>query len=66
MWVNRELAYALTQKRYEDEIIPVLLRECDHEALSWTLTTFQMVNFAARFRAGCRELLGIWGLRYDP
>ena len=63
MWVNRELAYALTQKRYEDRIIPVLLRDCDHEALSWTLATFQMVKFTGSFAAGCRDLLRIWGLR---
>jgi TIR domain len=64
MWVNRELSYALTQKRYEDRIIPVLLRDCDHEALSWTLVTFQMVNLNSGFTAGCRALLRIWGLQY--
>lgn len=66
MWVNRELAYALMQKRYEDRIVPVLLRDCEHEALSWTLATFQMVRFNTGFTAGCRELLRVWGLRYAP
>lgn len=66
MWVNRELAYALTQKRYENRILPVLLRKCNHDALSWTLTTFQMVRLTAGFTAGCRELLRVWGVRYLP
>jgi hypothetical protein len=64
MWVKRELSYALIQKRYENKIIPLLLRDCDHESLHWTLATFQMVKMTAGFSSACEELLRIWGLRY--
>jgi len=66
MWVKRELSYALIQKRYEDKIIPALLRDCDHESLHWTLATFQMIKMTVGFLPACEELLRIWGLRYTP
>ena len=65
MWVKRELSYALNQRRYEDKIVPVLLRNCDYESLHWTLGDFQMVKLTAGFPALSRELLHIWGLRYS-
>src|SRR5437879_6331627 len=65
MWVKRELFYALNQKRYEEKIVPVLLRDCDYESLHWTLGDFQMVKLTAGFPALSRELLRIWGLRYS-
>ena len=63
MWVKRELSYALSQRRYENRIIPMVLRVCDHEALHWTLATFQMIKLTTGFTSGCRELLRIWGVR---
>jgi hypothetical protein len=66
MWVKRELSYALNQKRYEDRIIPVLLRKCDYENLHWTLASFQLVKLTGNLASGYRELLRAWGLRYKP
>ena len=63
MWVKRELSYALNQRRYEDKIVPVLLRDCDYERLHWALAGFQMVKLNGGFTAGSRELLRIWGLQ---
>lgn len=66
MWVKRELSYALNQRRYENRIIPILLRPCKYERLHWTLAAFQLVRFTASFKAGCRELLRTWGVRFRP
>lgn len=61
-WVRRELMYALDQDRYENRIIPVLLKPCFTEALSWTLASLQRVDFSKNFDRSCRELLKIWGI----
>jgi len=61
MWVKREVAYALQDRRYENRIIPVKYIECPLESLRW-LTLFQMINFAADFKSGCRNLLRVWGM----
>jgi TIR domain-containing protein len=61
-WVKRELLYALNQDRYNEKIIPLLLKACRHSRLSWTLSEFQFVDFRSDFEAGCRKLLRIWGL----
>ena len=61
MWVKREVAYALQDRRYEDRIIPLKFIDCALESLQW-LTLFQMINFGGDFRSGCRELLRIWGI----
>src|SRR5437867_5069624 len=45
MWVKRELGYALSEKRYQDRIIPLLFQKCDLRALSWTLPQFQTIDF---------------------
>ena len=62
MWVNRELSYALIQKRFQDRIVPVLHRQCDYEKLHWTLASFQIVNLTGVFAEGCCDLLRIWAL----
>lgn len=62
MWVERELSYALNQKRYQDKIVPVLLRQCDHENFNWTLASFQMVDFTQIFPQGLLKLLKVWRL----
>lgn len=66
MWVKRELLFALQQNHYENRIIPLLLRPCDHERLSWTLSLFEFVDFTGVHDDGCRELLRIWGIGFDP
>lgn len=62
MWVKRELAYALDQQRFQNRIVPVLLRACDHKKLSWALASFQMVDFTKSFAKGLPELLKSWRL----
>lgn len=62
MWVERELSFALNQKRYQDKIVPILLRKCNHQKLNWTLTSFQIVNFTGVFSDGYQDLLKIWRL----
>ena len=61
MWVRREVAYALQDRRYEDRIIPLKYIDCPLESLQW-LTLFQIINLAADFKSGCRELLRVWGI----
>ena len=61
-WVKKELLYSLNNARYEERIVPVLFRDCNHGLLSWTLEQIEMVDFRDDFRAGCRALLRVWGL----
>jgi hypothetical protein len=63
-WVKLELLYALQNDRYEKRIVPIVAKACDSEKLSWTLTSFQFVDFSRNFEQGSRELLRIWGIRY--
>ncbi|MEW6366292.1 MAG: toll/interleukin-1 receptor domain-containing protein [Acidobacteriota bacterium] len=65
-WVKRELVFALSHAQYRDRIVPVIHKACDHEALSWTLGGFQMIDFSDDFDAGSRQLLRAWGLGYSP
>ncbi len=62
MWVKHELMYALRKERYRDHIVPLLLRSCDMESLSWTLPAFQVLDFGKDFTDGFRGLLRIWGI----
>jgi len=66
MSVKRELLFALQQNRFEDRIVPVLYQACDHDRLSWVLSSYQRVDFQKGFQEGCRDLLRIWGLGYRP
>ena len=61
MWVKRETAFALKEKRYEDRIVPLLYRDCDLGTLEW-LKLYQFVDFRTDFREGTRMLLRTWGL----
>ncbi len=62
MWVRREIAFALLEKRYENHIVPLNYRACDLTSVEW-LKLFQMVDFSAPdLRNGCRDLLRIWGI----
>ncbi len=65
-WVKRELCYVLRQPRFVNCITPVLIQSCDHELFSWTLSAIQVVNFLEAFDGGCRDLLRVWGLGYQP
>ena len=64
-WVKRELLYCLQQDRFDGRIAPILYQSCNHDELSWTLASLQMVNFQKDFDQGCRDLLQIWGLGYS-
>jgi hypothetical protein len=63
-WVKRELLYALKDDRYEERIIPILLRRCRDDRLSWVLPGLQHVSFTRSFDDGCQGLLRIWGIGY--
>jgi hypothetical protein len=68
IWVKRELLFALSQKRLEGKILPVLYQSCDFTRLSWTLPSFQIVDFTkVPPEEGYRALLRVWGvgLRQD-
>jgi hypothetical protein len=65
-WVKRELLFALNDARYEERIVPLLVRACDWNAPSWTLGALQFIELQRRFQAGCRALLRLWGLEFDP
>ncbi|HXJ93059.1 MAG TPA: toll/interleukin-1 receptor domain-containing protein [Terriglobia bacterium] len=63
-WVRLELGFALRDARYDNRIVPLLLRPCDQLTLSWTLGGIQFVDFSTSFEGGCRNLLRVWGLSY--
>jgi hypothetical protein len=63
MWVERELTYALSDRRYSSRIVPVLLKPCQHDRLSWTLGGFQFVDFTHGREAGLSALRRIWRLK---
>jgi TIR domain len=63
MWVKRETAFAMRERRYENRIVPLLYRDCDLGPLEW-LTIFQIVDFRGKFEEGCRELLRVWGVGF--
>jgi hypothetical protein len=65
LWVKRELLYALADARYDAHIVPVLYRPCNVRALSWTLPSFEMVDFTGDSAAACRSLLRVWGIDYQ-
>ena len=65
MWVKREMNFALNQNRFENKIVPLLYQPCDYDRLSWTLHSFQMIDFTQPFEQGCRALLSVWGLGYQ-
>jgi len=65
MWVKREVSYALQQNRFDNRIVPITYQPSDFEQLSWTLSTFQMVNFTGSVDDGYRDLLRIWGVGYQ-
>ena len=66
VWVRREFRFALEEKRYTNTIIPVVFRACNYRQLSWTLPSYQLVDFTEDFEKGCRALLRIWGIGYQP
>jgi hypothetical protein len=64
-WVQHELLYAVRTRRYHRHVVPILVKPCKPEKLSWTLPNLQMVRFGRGFHAGCTDLLNIWGINYE-
>ncbi len=65
-WVKHEYMYAMQSPRYLRHIVPVLFRNCNFKKFSWTLPNIEYVDFRKDFDKGCRDLLGIWGVKYRP
>jgi hypothetical protein len=63
-WVKHELLYALQEKPYEEHICVVDYQPAEYKQLSWTLRSFQWVDFQQDFSSACRDLLRVWGLEY--
>jgi len=63
-WVKHELLFALNNSRYQRRIIPCVLKKCDINQLSWTLSSYQFVDFTQSFEQGMRALLKVWSLAY--
>jgi hypothetical protein len=59
-WVKHEVLFALNNSRYEKRILPCVLAECDIDHLSWTLSSFQFIDFTGPFADGMRALLRAW------
>ena len=57
IWVKRELLYALESPQYRDPIVPLLFERCAASTLSWTLSSFQHVDFTHGFDAGFEALV---------
>ena len=62
-WVKREVTKALADDRYDERMVPLLVKTCDVDQLAWPLTTLQFVSFKP-FKKGMTELLRIWGIGY--
>lgn len=61
-WVKHELLFALQEKQYRKHIVPILYKQCDYSALSWTLKGIEYVDFRGNHQDGYRNLLKIWGM----
>ena len=65
-WVERELVYALDHERYDNRIVPLVLKTCDYEKLSFVFSAIQRIDARRNYANACRELLRIWGIAYQP
>ena len=59
-WVQREVLYALGDKRYEGKIVPLLCEKANLSKLSWFLPQIEYVDFRRDYHEGCRRLLQTW------
>ncbi|MBV8858792.1 MAG: toll/interleukin-1 receptor domain-containing protein [Acidobacteria bacterium] len=72
-WVKRELVFALTEKRYNNRIVPILYLPPQHRkkfdykrTLFWSLAGMSIKDFRGKRVDGYRELLKTWGIGYKP
>lgn len=63
-WVKHELIYALQAHRFKKRIVPILYKACDADKLSWTLSSFQWIDFRKDFDQGCHDLFAIWNMKF--
>ena len=63
-WVRREVHYALRSDRYEERLIPLIVKRCDVDELSWVLSGLQTITLSDRWKKGVKELLAVWGRTY--
>ena len=61
MWVKRETAVALNERRYEHKIVPLNYRDCDLGPLEW-LRPYQFVDFRGDFGEARGCCCAAWGL----
>ncbi len=61
VWVKRELLYALRQNSYRGRVVPIVIRNCKYDQLSWTLADIEMIDFRRGFEAGYKSLLSTLG-----
>ena len=59
VWVKRELLFVLQSKRYRDRIAPLLVKDCAMNRLSWTLSSFQHIDFRKSFAEGFEVLVAL-------
>lgn len=64
-WVKNELLFALNRQRLSKRIVPLLYKTCKYERLSWTLPSFQIIDFRKSIEDGYRGLLRVWGMKYE-
>ena len=62
MWVRREVAFALYEKRYHERIIPLTYKPCNMTPVEW-LNLSQKVDFTGDFADGCQDLFADLGYR---
>ncbi len=62
MWVRRETAFLLNQRRLLGRISVVVLDDSDPADVVWALDTVQHARLRGDFDATCAELLRTWGL----
>ena len=65
MWVRREFAFALGERRFENRIVPLAYRRADLGPLEW-VRSLQVADFSGDYTAGARDLLRVWGIGLRP
>lgn len=63
MWVEREVKFAVEEKKFREKIIPLLLVAGNYRRLSWTLSQFQHIDFTGDFWDACTLLLKVWKVK---
>ncbi|SRR6266849_579290 len=54
-WVRREVHYALRSDRYEERLIPLIVKKCDVDELSCVLSGLQTITLSGRWEKGVKS-----------